>query len=825
MNDVVGGESRHTEIAHAWQARAGELAAWSAERLLNRSDVWGAYLGIKKRKPGRKSIVVKGRLDDQVIERHYRGMEPGHVIGTFASAKDKTSRWLIIEISRQRGNADVSPQNTLGAALAWHARLEGFGLFPLLESSDGQGGFRLWVILDEPLTTGQVGGFGQALVADFKAHGLQAAPRIAPSEEDSHHTHGQWVRLPGRHSTRDHWSRFRRGEHWVDGDAGVSMLLEQPSSPVEALLAATVGMAQGESPEDAQSSGWDNNRNGFDDGSGMVPTLGLEPAPGGATRGRMDRELERVIAGEAVAAQAVDAKPVPVHYSDAIEFAEDAEGCESQAFPAVVAVTDESAIEIDTVDPAECSPAPEPAHLNAEAAPLEPKHDDESEDSRTESDSGLSAYIESLPKRLREGQGRNTVSYQAAAFLIHDLGLPEDEVLSWLGAWNAEHDPPLAEEDLKRIVENAERFGRRTLGDQHAEFAVTRRDSTDRPTSDNPPGCAAGVVAESQDIIQKLSRPGRCIPIDSAFRALGERGMSPESEPGETAKRAADAGSLADLLHGGLHTGEVLAIGGKTGAGKSTFVRQLADAVAADNAARQDAGETIVPVLYVSLDLDADELATMSLSRMSGVAIDRLHRGAMLDEEEREKLDAAGERYRATIEPWVGMIDVHRLADDALTVGRIARALRELKASHQTDRALLVIDPVDRVQPAGSVFTGHSSEASHHGMYALQTLAKRENTAVIAVLESPVGGERPADPTVAPEPETQGMSAVPGAATTLCLRSSDQFDDEGSDTGSEAGTGYAIAQCVARRWQRQFSPVFRFHRAEKRFEQVPDQSG
>jgi hypothetical protein len=128
------------------------------------------------------------------------------------------------------GPASTAPDVNLRAALAWYDRLASLGFRPLLTDSNGQGGFHLVMLLAEPVETAGVYYFLQALVGDHARHGMTTAPetfpkqpRVAPPGQNGQY--GNWLRLPGRHHTRAHWSRVWDGARWLQGHQAIDHIL------------------------------------------------------------------------------------------------------------------------------------------------------------------------------------------------------------------------------------------------------------------------------------------------------------------------------------------------------------------------------------------------------------------------------------------------------------------------------------------------------------------------------------------------------------------------------------------------------------------------
>lgn len=233
----------------AWADRAGDLAAWAWGRLVNRADVWGAYLPPDRRANGKSltapPVRARGRvaLTEAVLGRHFRGLRPDDLMGLHSTSPDNRSRWGAIDIDAHAdGRADAEANQT--AALAWFDRLAGIGFDPLLVDSNGRGGFHLWCLLAEPVPTAKVFGFLKWLTDDFGAFGLAARPEAFPKQPAIRpNGFGNWLRLPGRHHTFDHWSRVWNGHRWLEGEPAVAHLLGLAGRPAH-LIPADIGVSR-----------------------------------------------------------------------------------------------------------------------------------------------------------------------------------------------------------------------------------------------------------------------------------------------------------------------------------------------------------------------------------------------------------------------------------------------------------------------------------------------------------------------------------------------------------------------------------------------------
>src|SRR5207253_1827798 len=140
------------------------------------------------------------------VARHFRGACRADILGLHTTAPDNLSCWLLVDIDHHGPEGNDAEAN-LAAALAWHDKARALGFRPILTTSNGAGGYHLRVVFREPVPTPRVYAFARGLVSDYAHHGLMAAPETFPKQpEIPPGGCGNWVRLPGRHHKRPHWS-------------------------------------------------------------------------------------------------------------------------------------------------------------------------------------------------------------------------------------------------------------------------------------------------------------------------------------------------------------------------------------------------------------------------------------------------------------------------------------------------------------------------------------------------------------------------------------------------------------------------------------------
>lgn len=241
-------------IAGEWSDRSSELADWTMERLVNRTDVWGRYLSPKYRQMGEdgktknKAITApfkqergKTFLQKTSLEKHFRARHGGGILGVHSASKEGTSRWLALDIDlHDEDDLSVTAEGNFVAARSWYQRLNDWGFDPLLMDSNGNGGFHLLLVFARPMDTRSVQRFCRQLVSDYQRLGLDHPPDLFPGSLGTNN-HGSWLRLPGRHHTRHHFTRIWNDEPWaerpwLEGHEAIDRILDLAVAPADKLI-------------------------------------------------------------------------------------------------------------------------------------------------------------------------------------------------------------------------------------------------------------------------------------------------------------------------------------------------------------------------------------------------------------------------------------------------------------------------------------------------------------------------------------------------------------------------------------------------------------
>lgn len=239
------GNKRLLWIAEEWIRYSPQLAEWAMERIVNRRDVWSQYtikndrisvvmLPIKERRKLGTDMVTITKL-----ERHFSGRSPAHLIGLHSISDHSTCKWFAVDVDlhdENVTNADEIIEANKAAIFAWAEKLRDQGMDPLIMDSNGEGGFHLWVLLDDEYPLAHTFDFVDELRSDWESHGLPRKPEVFPPKcavgpDDLPYT----LRLAGRHHTRPHYTRIYNFDvtdenEWLEGgDAIEAMMATRPS--------------------------------------------------------------------------------------------------------------------------------------------------------------------------------------------------------------------------------------------------------------------------------------------------------------------------------------------------------------------------------------------------------------------------------------------------------------------------------------------------------------------------------------------------------------------------------------------------------------------
>jgi replicative DNA helicase len=175
--------------------------------------------------------------------------------------------------------------------------------------------------------------------------------------------------------------------------------------------------------------------------------------------------------------------------------------------------------------------------------------------------------------------------------------------------------------------------------------------------------------------------------MDALYRQLEARALGHAS----TAPRALHSGFVKLDQHiGGLRSGQLYVIAGRTGQGKTALATTVAIKVAASG---------VAPVLVASLEMTADDMAGRSLSWLAEVTQSRIRGGGDFPLEEEEV-----ERLRKYAQTPLFKRKVRLIASADLTVTDLRARARRMQATHGL--SLVIVDYLQLVKVEGGKGAG-----------------------------------------------------------------------------------------------------------------------
>ncbi len=220
--------SKSSAIPSAWQVSMQKLAAWAMDRTVNRTDAYGLNHADGSRTTAHAPLTA-GRLAS-----HFYGLE---ILGVHLISLKNTCKFIAVDIDAHGDGDDVDQvaKRNLATALELARRAFALGFHPLLMDSNGRGGLHLEIFFSSPIPSADAYHFAMWLCRDFdanKAGGIEFFPKRANRNTEKGFG-GAWLRLPGKHHKRGHWTRvfdFARAgvglAPWLAGQAAIDTILE-----------------------------------------------------------------------------------------------------------------------------------------------------------------------------------------------------------------------------------------------------------------------------------------------------------------------------------------------------------------------------------------------------------------------------------------------------------------------------------------------------------------------------------------------------------------------------------------------------------------------
>lgn len=193
-----------------WASKANSLAEWTLKNWVRRTDAYGGYRETDV--PGEVRMTTqKTHLCPRILRCHFAGV--GMPVGLHLCGPDGQGNLIGIDIDAH--NEQDDPVKNWQDCLAVCEVARKNGIVPIVTDSNGKGGYHVRLWLTTTHATGTLLSVGRWVVDQA---GLPPKTEVFPKQEQMSEF-GSWMRLPGPHHKRDHWSRFWDGQRWVGDPA------------------------------------------------------------------------------------------------------------------------------------------------------------------------------------------------------------------------------------------------------------------------------------------------------------------------------------------------------------------------------------------------------------------------------------------------------------------------------------------------------------------------------------------------------------------------------------------------------------------------------
>ena len=208
-----------SKTPNAWKTYCRELAPWAWARLAIKRDRHGMY------KADGSAEWSFSEVTEDDLAAHFAGE---FTLGLGATSLDDQCLWVAWDLDNHV--SDIATNQNLNYAIVLRDRLRALGFNAvLIEDSDGKGGIHVWCLFAAPIPAKLAHEFSKWVARDFKEHGLEKI-ECFPKNSTVQHTNakcGTYLRTPGKHHKRDHWSRFYGVDNWSSLEDSVQLLLSQ----------------------------------------------------------------------------------------------------------------------------------------------------------------------------------------------------------------------------------------------------------------------------------------------------------------------------------------------------------------------------------------------------------------------------------------------------------------------------------------------------------------------------------------------------------------------------------------------------------------------
>jgi hypothetical protein len=226
----------HSSVRDGWAKHAEALADWAMARLVVRRDVYGHY-------PEGEGRTAHLPLTRDVLIRHFRGEI---TIGAHFTSPDNLCLCVAADIDAHDSDANVGVNWQCVEVIA--ATFEPFKLTPVIFDSNGAGGYWVRAFFRKPIPAQAAFWFANLISSALAENGMPDVEIFPKQAQVTIHTpYGNFMRVPGKHHKRDHWTKIRDLDRkvWLEGEAAARALIRiKGDDPAELLKAFEAAQPQ-----------------------------------------------------------------------------------------------------------------------------------------------------------------------------------------------------------------------------------------------------------------------------------------------------------------------------------------------------------------------------------------------------------------------------------------------------------------------------------------------------------------------------------------------------------------------------------------------------
>lgn len=203
------------EAKKVWQSNCRELSQWAWNRLAIKRDRHGLY------SPEGGAHWSFSPLTQDELAAHFAGE---CTLGVGSTTPEDKCLWVAWDLDN---HSDELPADAnLSYAIVLMNRLVEMGFRPVIEHSDGRGGIHVWLPFSRPIDAKTAYRFSRHVAHDYQQHipAIECLPK-SPTVQNTEAKCGTYLRLPGKHHKRNHWSRFWGDGEWLEAADGIELLL------------------------------------------------------------------------------------------------------------------------------------------------------------------------------------------------------------------------------------------------------------------------------------------------------------------------------------------------------------------------------------------------------------------------------------------------------------------------------------------------------------------------------------------------------------------------------------------------------------------------